>query len=709
MPEITVYSRTPHTGCGLECGGQRITLTGPIKKGGEGMVYAVKYSKGICAKIYYKEKINAELRNKVTAMINNPPGENLTGEGDSSRSSLISWAISALYDSNMPDAHFLGFTMPLIDTSMFREAHRYYDPDDRIKYLGGSFSWLYLLTAAFNIASVVSAIHLKGHRIGDMSASNILVARTAAVSFIDCDSFQITDAATKKTYYTKVATGDFLPPELMGVNFRTDNIDRYYSDLFALGVLIFKFLMNGFHPYQARGAGVEKLPTIEAKIKQGKFAYEGTFADVKPPKNAPPYAMISPELRMLFHRCFVTGHAEKEKRPTASEWAAALKNEIANIKRCERNGNHCYSGSLKKCPWCAVMAANPGMKDPFPPSKTNTGGNASKVSAATDNVTANATTGNATAVSKPAAEAKTGGDNKGNGKDKTNVNNNGKNSDTDNGNLGLSQPATSQPVKSEPPKAKPAVPPQNTPPVTPKPAASQPAASQPAAPKTAKVEPPKIKPPVLSVKKDSIETKVMRDADAEFVITVENAGEDTLAGTMRSDSDWLVFADGGNSLNFAADTVFETKSRIIASKLPANTNPVNTDATFIGKIAVSSNGGRSEIAVKVTFAADPVLKTDRKKILIKDANVASGAGCVIRGGFTVTNAGEGILKGTVTANREWMRAVPDVINVNAAESIDVAVEIDTEKAPGSVLLFGKLNIDTNGGKTEITVGVTIQK
>ncbi|MBO4522535.1 MAG: hypothetical protein J5703_05065, partial [Methanomicrobium sp.] len=182
-----------------------------------------------------------------------------------------------------------------------------------------------------------------------------------------------------------------------------------------------------------------------------------------------------------------------------------------------------------------------------------------------------------------------------------------------------------------------------------------------------------------------------------------------LAGTMRSDSDWLVFADGGNSLNFAADTVFETKSRIIASKLPANTNPANTDATFIGKIAVSSNGGRSEIAVKVTFAADPVLKTDRKKILIKDANVASGAGCVIRGGFTVTNAGEGILKGTVTANREWMRAVPDVINVNAAESIDVAVEIDTEKAPGSVLLFGKLNIDTNGGKTEITVGVTIQK
>ncbi len=634
MPDITVYSRTPRSTGGFECGGQRITLTGPIKNGGEGGVYAVKYSEGICAKVYYKEKINAELHNKIKAMIKNPPGENLTGENDSQRSTLISWAISALYDSNLPDAHFIGFTMPLIDTSMFREAHRYYDPDDRIKYLGGTFSWLYLLTAAFNIASVVSAIHQKGHRIGDMSASNILVARTAAVSFIDCDSFQITDAASKKTYYTKVATGDFLPPELMGKNFRTDNIDRYYSDLFALGIIIFKFLMNGFHPYQARGTGVEKLPTIEAKIKQGKFAYEGTFADVKAPKNAPPYAMISPELRKLFHLCFVTGHAEKEKRPSAAEWATALKNEIATIQRCSRNENHYYSGSLKKCPWCAIMAASPERKDPFPPNK----------------------------VSK----------------------------EKDAPNITVSKITTSKQISG----GKVAENTRNPQPVHP----AQPA--QPAQP------PSKVKTPILSITPVSVDTKVMRNGDAEFAIKVENTGDGTLTGTLRSDSEWLIFrANSGKNINFSADRVFETVVRINSSKLPGK-NTIQ-DALFIGKIFVTSNGGRKEIPVKISFLKDPKLKTDCKKIIIKDADIALNQDSVIKSGFTVTNEGDGILTGTITSKHKWMRAVPDKISV--ADSVSVTVEIDTEKAPNNVLLFGKLNVETNGGNTEITVGVTIKK
>ncbi|MBQ3719042.1 MAG: hypothetical protein II893_06610 [Methanomicrobium sp.] len=692
MPEITVYSRTPRTAGGFECGGQRITLSGPIKSGGEGMIYAVKYSDGICAKVYHRNKINAELRDKVKATINNPPGDNLTGETESSHSSLISWAISALYDSNLPDAHFLGFTMPLIDTSMFREAHRYYDPDDRIKYMGGTFTWLYLLTAAFNIASVVSAIHLKGHRIGDMSASNILVARTAAVSFIDCDSFQITDAASKKTYYTKVATGDFLPPELMGVNFRTDNIDRYYSDLFALGVMIFKFLMNGFHPYQARGAGVDGLPTIEAKIKQGKFAYEGTFPDVRPPKNAPPYAMISPELRSLFHRCFVTGHSEKEKRPAASEWAAALKNEIANIQKCDRNDNHYFSGGLKRCPWCAVMAANPGRKDPFPAGRMGKGNDAQKA-----------------AVAKPVqGEKEAGRIGVGFGFG---------------GGVGFSQPQKAQPAKTSTAAQ-----------VTP---GTQTAKPQPSAPaqQPVKTAPVKTNPPILSVTPDSAEIKVMRDGDAEFVIKVENKGEGTLEGTLRSDSDWLTFTAGnsgggslgggssgaagttaantpamtrtsaGKSLDFSAVKIFEAAAVIRGSKLPAGVGA--PDAIFTGIISVSSNGGRAEIPVKVAFAKDPKLETDRGKIIIKDADIASNAEKVIRSEFTVKNGGDGILTGTITPNKDWIRAVPD--RISTADSITVAVEIDTEKAPNSVLLFGKINIETNGGSAEITVGVTIQK
>ncbi|MBN2733724.1 MAG: hypothetical protein JXQ82_02555 [Methanomicrobiaceae archaeon] len=361
MAEITVFTK--------DC--EKIVLTGPLKNGGEGAIYSVKKNPFICAKIYNKDKITPKLCEKIEAMIKNPPGENLTGHKKSMRSSSISWPLSSLYDSNKKEANFLGFTMPLVDTSLFKEAHRYYDQQDREKEMGGSFSWLYLLTTAFNISYVVSAIHKKGHRIGDMSSTNILVARTAAISIIDCDSFQIEDNQKKKLYYTKVATGDFLPPELMGKNFREEDIDRYYSDLFALGIIIFKFLMNGYHPYQARGEGVMSLPAIEQKIIKGFYSYEGVYADVMPPKNAPPYSIISPELRKLFHRCFVDGHKSKNLRPSASEWAEALREELSGIRHCTINENHWYSGSLKKCPWCTLKETQKSKKDIFPPNPDN--------------------------------------------------------------------------------------------------------------------------------------------------------------------------------------------------------------------------------------------------------------------------------------------------------------------------------------------------
>ena len=114
-----------------------------------------------------------------------------------------------------------------------------------------------------------------------------------------------------------------------------------------------------------------------------------------------------------------------------------------------------------------------------------------------------------------------------------------------------------------------------------------------------------------------------------------------------------------------------------------------------------------EISVKIALAKDPKLETDRRKIIIKDADIVTDADSVIRSEFTVTNGGDGILTGTVTPNRDWIRAVPE--RISTADSVTVAVEIDTEKAPNIPLLFGKINVETNGGSAEITVGVTIQK
>lgn len=348
--------------------GKKIKLIFSGKSGGEGAIFNIEGERDLCAKVFFKTKAGDELHEKILTMIRYPPGGNLTKPGERISSSSIAWPSSPLYTFNKGRSEFIGFIMPGINTELFRESHIYYDTEDRLKNLGGAFTWQYLMTAAYNISYVVSAIHEIGHCVGDFSQRNVLIARTAAVSFIDCDSFQISDPERERTFHTKVGTGEFLPPELIGRNFRQENINRHYSDLYALGVMIFRLLMNGAHPYQAAGKAVWDLPTIEQKTIKGIFPYASAdFRTVQPPRYAPPYNVIPPSVRELFSRCFMEGHKNPARRPSAEEWSRCLLSEAGKLKRCSHNPNHLYGSHLRECPWCRI--AKTGQGDLFPYTK----------------------------------------------------------------------------------------------------------------------------------------------------------------------------------------------------------------------------------------------------------------------------------------------------------------------------------------------------
>jgi serine/threonine protein kinase len=330
--------------------GSQIQLISTDKGGGEGAIYRIQERPDEYAKIYHLHKITKELHQKIIAMVNNPPSDP-TWSTQKHRS--IAWPSAVLYkDKNQ--TQFIGFTMPFISTKIFKESHKYYDPPDRLKEFFGGFTWRHLFTAAYNIMSSIAALHEKGHCIGDLRETNILVAPNALTTLIDCDSFQIKDRGTGRVFYTRVGTGEYLPPELMGVDFKKGDYDRYYSDLFALGILIFKFLMSGFHPYQAKGPLVDDAPSTEEKIKKGYFAYSGKYKGVKPPDSAPPYDIIPPSIQELFDKCFIEGHKEPPKRPAAKEWFDALRTEGIKLKKCASNENHWYSNHLSYCPWCRI-------------------------------------------------------------------------------------------------------------------------------------------------------------------------------------------------------------------------------------------------------------------------------------------------------------------------------------------------------------------
>jgi DNA-binding helix-hairpin-helix protein with protein kinase domain len=349
MPIHTVY----------DLKGNKIELKSTSKSGGEGAIYEIIGNDSSCAKIYHRQKVTTELHQKILSMVNNPPDD----PSPNARYRSIGWPEDVLYGDSA-GSWFVGYTMPLIDTKIFKEAHKYFDPSDRLKAFSGSFTWQHLFTAAFNMASAVAALHEKGHRIGDLRETNILVSPSALVSIIDCDSFQVKDSASGITYYTRVGSGEYLPPELMGADFKTNDYDRYHSDLFALAIIVFKFLSNGVHPYQARGTLVDDAPSPEEKIMKGYFPYVTDVRGIKPPSYALPYSIIPPSIRVLFYRCFVEGHADPLRRPAAIEWFNTLKAEGVKLQQCSRNEYHWYGNHLSACPWCNTYTSLG--KDYFP-------------------------------------------------------------------------------------------------------------------------------------------------------------------------------------------------------------------------------------------------------------------------------------------------------------------------------------------------------
>lgn len=341
--------------------GTPIALAALGKEGGEGAIFSCPDRPGQCAKLFHERRITQELHEKIRVMVADPPDDPMRPRHHS-----IAWPQAVLY-RQPGGSGFCGYLMPFLDES-FREAHIYYDTQDRVRQFAGSFTWEHLLCAAWNLASAVAALHEKGHCIGDLREKNVLIAPDSLITLIDCDSFQILDSSSGKIYFSRVGSPEYLPPQLQKASFQDEDHDRYYSDLFALAVLSFRFLMQGFHPFQSRGAAVADANSTEAKIALGLYPYElgsdPQYAGrLYPPAFAPPYHVMPEQLRMLARRCFVDGLANERARPTAKEWYDALGKESARCQTCDKSNDHIFSEELTACPWCEL--SDRGMDDPF--------------------------------------------------------------------------------------------------------------------------------------------------------------------------------------------------------------------------------------------------------------------------------------------------------------------------------------------------------
>jgi hypothetical protein len=191
-----------------------------------------------------------------------------------------------------------------------------------------------------------------------------LVSDQALVTLVDADSFQVRDSETGVVYRSLVGKPEYTPPELQGCSFA--DVDRQPEhDAFALAVLIFRLLMEGFHPFDGVYRGRGEPPELGARIRNGYFPYARGRTGIEPSPLAPPFEMLHPDLQALFVRCFEEGHRNRSVRPRVEDWLEALEGAEDALQQCGQNEQHYYWVHWSGCPWCARQQALGG-RDPFP-------------------------------------------------------------------------------------------------------------------------------------------------------------------------------------------------------------------------------------------------------------------------------------------------------------------------------------------------------
>lgn len=321
--------------------GRPIIAGKKLGQGGEASVYLITGEPNSVLKVYIPEK-RGYYEPRLTEMIAHPPEDQTRSLNPPHIS--ITWAEKMVFENKK----FIGFTMPIIKKAP--DIFNVYSPMLRHKDYP-KFNWGLLHHTALNLAIAVNAYHAAGYVIGDLNAKNVKVHENAMVTMIDTDSVQVR-TASGKVLRCPVGVPEFTSPELQGI--ALDTVDRdIYHDAFALGVMIFLLLMEGYHPF----SGAPSNPAISVNKPAFQYCMENGIFPFKPnnrfvpPKTAPKYNILHPDIQALFNRCFGdTTVKARTNRPLPAEWFKTLEKVENELIPC--NHHHVYYPGYGKCPWC---------------------------------------------------------------------------------------------------------------------------------------------------------------------------------------------------------------------------------------------------------------------------------------------------------------------------------------------------------------------
>jgi alpha-tubulin suppressor-like RCC1 family protein/serine/threonine protein kinase len=333
---------------------EAVHLANLIASGGEGGVYNVFEYPDQVAKIFHPRQRTAAIAEKLQVMLQFRPAEDVNAHR---HHVLIAWPTQIIYktpsaqtsytSANGTENLVVGYLMPKLNHTY--AIAQLLNPNFRIKH-HPELNHRHIYRVAINLVRIVSQLHSNGIVIGDINEKNFHFTkeldRVALVSIIDCDSMQIT-SPMGEIFPCNVVVPEYTAPELHGKDIRKGVVRTEQHDLFGLAVLLYKLLMQGFHPFQ--GIPSAGMPQVESAqvwcIKNNVFPHIAN-SFYGPPRYAPRITSLPPTLITLFLRAFLKGYA----RPTAVEWEAALTHLEQTLVPCSNDSSHIHPAD---CP-CVV-------------------------------------------------------------------------------------------------------------------------------------------------------------------------------------------------------------------------------------------------------------------------------------------------------------------------------------------------------------------
>ncbi len=202
-------------------------------------------------------------------------------------------------------------------------------------------------------------------------------------------------------------------------------------------------------------------------------------------------------------------------------------------------------------------------------------------------------------------------------------------------------------------------------------------------------EPPK--PAKLSVDKLGFDLgEVDRAKNHEFRFTITNDGEEKLAGKISTNCGFLSVSPA----SFGATPV-EVICKVDNSKLKGGEH-------YFCKINIESNGGNASLGVHLFMSLGP------SKLEVRPSVIDFGKELDAKRELDIKNVGEAELVGTATPDQSWI--VLSSEKLKAGEKIIVSIKSEElpKLAPGEHKLTGKIVFESNGGKTEVEVQLTVE-